>query len=445
MNRANRFRAVKEQREMLSLVLPAIQPGHNMDGLEVIGSGGPFVHPNHLPEDEEELEQTVPEKPDPGGQDDDDDDDDVDETGSVTPVPALTFCGQSVQWTPSQGQPGISSRMSFDVVNVGETARSHLLLRNRGNAAIYYTWQRLELPRCFAGPPGTAAAAWQTQTATHFYFNSSMGVILPSETQQVEVLFKSDTPGIKCELWQLNTHPVLLGGATVQVTMRGVALDRDTNAHHRLILERELEKKATVKVCQSLVYEVLRGVASPERPSSPAELYITEDQDTLQGQWRRSRDFGRVVLSLPEEDPGPRGTHCTLTRDQGLARLNSTLLELPQHPFTSVPITATTVGRQLWRELLDGLAGEASRLRHLLGLPETDTWSQPTRDPVTPDIDRSSLIVVFEDEGTKEKGEWKGGAKAKEDGRGASKSPAKVVVLMEELVSSLLDALGEEE
>lgn len=42
--------------------------------------------------------------------------------------------------------------------------------------------------------------------------------------------------------------------------------------------------------------------------------------------------------------------------------------------------------RQLWRELLDGLDGEASRLRHLLGLPETDTWSQPSRDPVTPDI-----------------------------------------------------------
>lgn len=46
------------------------------------------------------------------------------------------------------------------------------------------------------------------------------------------------------------------------------------------------------------------------------------------------------------------------------------------------------------------------------------------RGPVA--TDRSSLIVVLEDEGTKEKGEGKGGAKEKEDGRGASKSPAKV-------------------
>lgn len=42
--------------------------------------------------------------------------------------------------------------------------------------------------------------------------------------------------------------------------------------------------------------------------------------------------------------------------------------------------------RQLWRELLDGLASEASRLRCLLGLPETDTWSVPNQDPVTSDI-----------------------------------------------------------
>ena len=63
------------------------------------------------------------------------------------------------------------------------------------------------------------------------------GVILPCETQQVDFIFKSDTPGIKCELWQLTTHPVLLGGAAMQLTLRGVALDRDTNADHRLGLE----------------------------------------------------------------------------------------------------------------------------------------------------------------------------------------------------------------
>lgn len=34
-------------------------------------------------------------------------------------------------------------------------------------------------------------------------------------------------------------------------------------------------------MCRSIVYEVLQGVHTPERPSSPAELYITEEQEFL--------------------------------------------------------------------------------------------------------------------------------------------------------------------
>ena len=52
----------------------------------------------------------------------------------------------------------------------------------------------------------------------------------------------------------------------------------------------------------------------------------------------------KAVLSLPEEDPGPVDDHHTLTRDQGLARLNSALLELPPHTLTSASITPAAVG-----------------------------------------------------------------------------------------------------
>ncbi|XP_056442584.1 MYCBP-associated protein [Gadus chalcogrammus] len=547
MNRANSFRRVQEQRELLSLVLPAIQPGHgyrvgsefwsqpeclgdevggivatltrsqrgqreslvrvgqprsvqhesgnvvsekygpapkgwnqseylqrqqqqiqpllkerdleapDMEHLEVLGSGRPVtrvsVPPKPLHREEEAREKATTEKRDPGVQDDGDDGDDGDgddDDTAVMPVPALMFCGQRAHWTGSssshQGQRGISSRMGFEVV-IGATARSHLLLRNQGNSALCYTWQRLELPRCFTGTPRTAR-----QTASpHFYFNSSMGVILPCETQQVDFIFKSDTPGIKCELWQVNTHPVLLGGAAMQLTLRGVALDRDTNADHRLGLERELERKAMVKVCQSLVSEVLRGVTTPERASSPAELYITEDQEflwknpkfhyapgpveALRGLWQSAapgRDWDlsvgtlrQAVLSLPEDDPGPGDTAHTLTRDQGLARLNATLLELPPHPLTSAPVTPAAVGRQLWRELLDGLAGEAATLQHMLGLPETDTWSQPDLDPDLGLEEEVKTVGKGERKGGTKEVNRAGGAKEKEDGRGASKAPAK--------------------
>lgn len=43
----------------------------------------------------------------------------------------------------------------------------------------------------------------------------------------------------------------------------------------------KLEKTVMVKMCRSIVYEVLRGVHTPERPGSPAELYITEEQKFL--------------------------------------------------------------------------------------------------------------------------------------------------------------------
>lgn len=43
----------------------------------------------------------------------------------------------------------------------------------------------------------------------------------------------------------------------------------------------KLEKIVMVKLCRSIVYEVLQGVHTPERPSSPAELYITEEQEFL--------------------------------------------------------------------------------------------------------------------------------------------------------------------
>lgn len=62
-------------------------------------------------------------------------------------------------------------------------------------------------------------------------------MILPGDTQRLEFIFKSEEPGIETELWQLNTHPVLLEGASMQVTLRGVALYQDKTADQRLFIE----------------------------------------------------------------------------------------------------------------------------------------------------------------------------------------------------------------
>lgn len=153
---------------------------------------------------------------------------------------------------------GISATISFECLT-GEVKSSYLKLHNVGSTAIFYSWQQLELPHNF---PHLLP---RTKTQ-HFYlyFDSSgkhtccsvlhctpctvcdisfnhhsicPGVILPGATQSLKCIFKSEKPGIQTELWQLNTHPALLQGASIQVTLRGVALYQDKTKDDRLYIE----------------------------------------------------------------------------------------------------------------------------------------------------------------------------------------------------------------
>lgn len=153
---------------------------------------------------------------------------------------------------------------------MGESASSHLELHNEGSTAIFYSWKQLVVPRSFPNLRSQTKAACfyfncSSGTCTHnhapagvtqclstlhecifqpvlnaaFHFASppSQGVILPGDTQRLEVIFKSEKPGIETELWQLNTHPVLMQGASMQVTLRGVAFYQDNTADQRLFIE----------------------------------------------------------------------------------------------------------------------------------------------------------------------------------------------------------------
>uniref|UniRef100_A0A8L0DNR0 Uncharacterized protein n=1 Tax=Oncorhynchus mykiss TaxID=8022 RepID=A0A8L0DNR0_ONCMY len=238
------------------------------------------------------------------------------------------------------------------------------------------------------------------------------GVILPGDSKRVEFIFKSEVPGIRTEVWRLNTHPVLLGGASIQVTLRGVALYQDKTADQRHALERELQQREAASVCRSLVCAVLRGVLTPERPGSPAELYTTEEEhfhnrnpklqyryetvEALKSLWQQvTAETGedretawdlsvstlrQAVLALPQGDGEQDGPQQRLTREGALSLYNTLLLELTQPLTQHTPLPHNAIGLQLWRELLDGLVSAALWLRHLLGLPETDTWGEHTQD-----------------------------------------------------------------
>ncbi|CAJ1053142.1 MYCBP-associated protein [Xyrichtys novacula] len=360
----------------------------DISGLEVIGSCKPFTHeivcrsPSIEKEEEEEKEQKkTKENLDPPAQHEDV------HSGALC-GPALRFCGQLARWTGNsdnkQGEVGISVTVLFEALTE-EVVFTDLELHNEGSTAIYYSWKRICTPNPF---PNLLSHRRQ-----HFYFNSSSGVILPGDTKQVEVIFKSVEPGIKTEMWQLKTHPLLLEGASMQVNFRGIALDQDKTADQRRFIEDRLEKRATEKMCRPIVDQILvRVFLTVERPSSLAEVYITEEQrflsknpklhfveDTVENlkklwqevnpskhTWDLSVDTLRqAVVAQPDLE----------AQGENLARLNSLYLQLCRPPVCKKNYcTAAPVGWDLWIILLERMDDEARRLRNILGLPQRTTW-----------------------------------------------------------------------
>ncbi|XP_047432970.1 MYCBP-associated protein isoform X2 [Mugil cephalus] len=445
----NQSAYLQQQLQMLGEVLQDMDTKKpDISGLEVIGSGKAFTFVTmcrspslEIEEEEKERKEMKMENIDPLGQYED-------AQSDVLHVPALRFCGQLARWTgnsnTNEGEVGISATIVFEAPT-GGIASSHLELGNEGSTAIFYSWQQLPVPHSFP--------SLRSQTKTpHFYFSSSSGVIRPGDTQRVEFIFKSEEPGITTEHWQLNTHPVMLQGALMQVRLRGLALYQDKTADQRDFIETKLEKKVLVKECRSMVYELLWGLHTPERPSSPADLYVTADQQFLsenpklqyidqsvedlkrlwqeanhEHTWDLSVDTLRqAVLSLPDED----SAQDSLGREGGLTQLNAVFLQLCEpSEVKHHPLTAATIGQQLWRKLLDSMAAEAVFLRNLLGLPERAMWIEQKDEPTVCDADLADDIKTDEKSekkaGTAAKVERSGSrSRVKDDNKEESKSPA---------------------
>ncbi|XP_029706040.1 MYCBP-associated protein-like [Takifugu rubripes] len=205
------------------------------------------------------------------------------------PVPALRFCGQLAQWTGNStnyqvraayatlvGDVGINSTIFFEA-SPGEVASSRLELRNEGNTSIFYSWQQLDVS-------SSLSHLLSHRRRSCFYFNQSSGVILPGVTQQIDLMFKSGVPGLHTESWQLQTNPVLLQGASVQVTLMGFAVSEDRTAELRRHLETRLEKTVTEKFCRSMVYKILEGVQTRERSSSLVEFLMGSPEEERERQ-----------------------------------------------------------------------------------------------------------------------------------------------------------------
>ncbi|XP_054897666.1 MYCBP-associated protein isoform X2 [Poeciliopsis prolifica] len=382
----------------------------DMSKLEVIGTGKPHTSVSehqdpllqnekkekkeHLVMEEEEFDRDSLEETD-------------DDQVQALPYPALRINGQLAEWTghptSDEGAVGLCTSVLFKT-QTGEIVSTNLELRNEGNTVIFYSWKKL--PRQLS-----LSHLYQQKNRVRFYFRSSSGVIHPSETQQVEFIFKSEEQGLWTEIWQLNTHPVLLQGASIQVRLSGVAIKLDKTADLRRFLENKLEKIAVEKYCRSILNSLVRGVYIPERPKSPAELYLTEEQqfqnknpvlqyhfqpvEALKTLWQQVNPdcswdlcfntLRQAVLSLPDEDP---------IKEESFSQLNSLYLQLCDPPAGKHHlVTPAITGRQLWINLLDLMGTDAVMLRAMMDLPEKDTWSDEGTPSPTEDRRESSDVI----------------------------------------------------
>ncbi|NWQ89703.1 MYBPP protein, partial [Burhinus bistriatus] len=258
----------KRQQELKSILeeLDFYKP--DLDGLEVISKGQPFTSVSTEPfacsTPSEESETLDPLRDYPS------------EVPEAVVGPSLDFCGQPARWidstTSRRDEIGIAARLTFETL-VGEQAESSLAVSNDGTTAIWYDWMRL--------PQKIPSRETKRIRMPCFYFDTRSGVMLPGETRKFSFIFKSGSAGIFSESWEFRTHPVLLGGALLQVTLWGIAVYEDIFADLREKLETELAAPEGAAIVEEYLKKHLvrrRRVWTPECPPSPMDACVTEEE-----------------------------------------------------------------------------------------------------------------------------------------------------------------------
>uniref|UniRef100_A0A663DW70 MYCBP associated protein n=1 Tax=Aquila chrysaetos chrysaetos TaxID=223781 RepID=A0A663DW70_AQUCH len=194
---------------------------------------------------------------------------------SKGPHPWKSFSGLPkccMEWSRSLrigNEIGIAARLTFETL-AGEKAESSLMVSNDGTAAIWYNWMRL--------PQQIPSRETKGKRMQCFYFDTRPGVILPGETRKFFFLFKSERAGIFSESWEFGTHPLLLGGALLQVTLWGIAVYEDKLADLREKLESDLAAREGATIVEESLKELLVRIRTPERTPSPVGAYATEEE-----------------------------------------------------------------------------------------------------------------------------------------------------------------------
>nr|XP_034361433.1 MYCBP-associated protein isoform X1 [Arvicanthis niloticus] len=262
---------IYRRKELRSIMAELDFSQQEIDGLEVVGHGKPFssvtVEEHSPPEksqncSSEDTESFL---------------DSLTNLSDMVPMPilgpSLLFCGKPACWIRGSNPEdkkniGIGVRLTFETLE-GERTSSELTVVNNGTVAIWYDWRRRPQQDFFQD--------LKQNRTQRFYFNNREGVILPGETKHFTFFFKSLNAGIFRESWEFGTHPTLLGGAVLQVTLHAISLTQDIFMDERKLLESKLAAHEAITIAQSVLQELLRGISTPERTPSPVDAYVTEE------------------------------------------------------------------------------------------------------------------------------------------------------------------------
>ncbi|XP_033725528.1 MYCBP-associated protein-like isoform X2 [Pecten maximus] len=380
-----------ERKSELQPIIDELDPHQpEFDALEVVGSNQPRVRQERQ-ETELEFTDILDKYPD----EDEENEENLDPLRNHPDVhpepifgPSINFAGQPARWTGDgysfQDQVGIEARVTFEAY-AKDRVTSYLYIVNDGTTAVYYDWKKVPKDNPFD---------LVHQNVQRFYFNNSSGVILPGETMKFPFVFKSPSAGVFHEQWRFETRPTLCGGAALIVTLRGIALQEDKFLKEREELERDLQQKQAEQMVRQVMFDIISGIKTPDRPSSPVDNYITEEEifarnnPKLHYNFTLVQQLKQVYLEMvPEEEREGRIWDLSVEdlkedlldmdedderKENFLHQLNTNISKMAYTPHNPVKKNLYKVGYQLLLEAVDKMVSQSMQIRQVMGLPERE-------------------------------------------------------------------------
>ena len=198
--------------------------------------------------------------------------------------------------TPAEGKSLQTRIIMTSSLNAGEIRSNkqhsvvgHMVVRNAGSTALFYSWEkdeeeeerlsatmsarstsRMESKEAVGdGPYGDERDVFGTLTAADFFCHQTRGVLVPGQEVDFSFTFKTPIAGVFSEGWKLKTKPALnsifvgtravssSGTDGVPVVLRGIAIEEDTHAAERSMIDKKIERGVFVDDIRQILVEAV--------------------------------------------------------------------------------------------------------------------------------------------------------------------------------------------